>query len=592
MASPRTVDRIDVSLRVAGVLSIAGALAFRRLGDFDLPWHLAFGRAIVETRSIPRIDDFAYTHRPIQYAEFVSDLLLYGIVRFGGLLGLQIFSALCAVAVLALLWALTRRYAGVAPLVLAVALAAMNAWILARPASISFVLMAAFLLFIDGHRSAPTPREARRWLAALVPLQLLWVNVHGFSVLGLALLGGYAAYRVAARAAQGRLPALLPREDGSDAAFTVGVALAGALVSMVNLAGPLLLLGPIRTESDFHTITEWATPTFGFLFRTEPAVGVMAVLLLLAFVFGREPRSLRRLPSAFDLMLCLGAVALGASAVRLLALAAVLTAPFIARRLAWAVPPTTPTRLAGALAIPLAGAYMVLRPVTSLGVGFEPSHFPEGCVQYIRSAQPRGHMWNFLPFGGYLIWRLYPEYRVLVDGRSAWVHDPALLRRVVQSSNDPAAFQSLARDFDMQFAVSRAAEGEFFGNGVASSPDWQMVYWDDVGAVYVRRDGPNAPLAAKGYSLFRHLTPPGQILTWAMTRPKLADAISHDAALAVAQAPQSPRAAFADACAGIALRDERRVAAAFSRLAALVPGNPALAILQSAWLQASGTPRP
>src|SRR5436190_1810235 len=72
--------------------------AARRLGDFDLPWHLATGRQLMLQGSIPSVDDFSYSFRgaPLR-GEYLSDLLLYLAQRAGGPGGLQLV-ALAAIA--------------------------------------------------------------------------------------------------------------------------------------------------------------------------------------------------------------------------------------------------------------------------------------------------------------------------------------------------------------------------------------------------------------------------------------------------------------------------------------------------------------
>ncbi len=581
MSNSRLADRIAVALQIAGVVLVGVALCLRRVGDFDLPWHMAYGRAIVATRSIPRVDDFAFSHRPIQYAEFLADLLLYGVHRVGGPLGLQVLGGLCGVAIALLMLAASRPYQAIAPIVVAASLAAMNAWLIVRPATLSFVLVAVFVFALGVHRE----RGSRRAFAALAVLQLLWANVHGFAVLGIGLLALYAAYRTAARVLDQRFPTLFPGRDGHDAWFAVAAAGAGLVLSLVNLGGARLLFGPVRTSGDFQVITEWAAATPRFILQTEPGVGIVLALFLLAVLLGREPRTGQRVPPALDIALGAAAIVLGASAVRLLPVSAILVCPFIARRLSTVVPPTGWVRVAGSLSIVLAAGFMALRPGTEIGVGFDTRHYPDGAVNYIRSARPQGRMWNFMPFGGWLVWRLYPDYRVMIDGRSAWVHDPVLWKRALDSDRRLDAFESIARDLDLQFAVSRASEGEPFGEGVAAAPGWQMVYWDDCSAVYVKRGGPNETLAAHGYRLLRHLTPPGQVLVWAMTRPDLSVDLARDTALAAAQAPDSPRALFLDGCGAIATHDVDRLRRVQQRLTVLVPGHPAIRVLAEAWTE-------
>jgi hypothetical protein len=44
---------------------------------------------------------------------------------------------------------------------------------------------------------------------------------------------------------------------------------------------------------------------------------------------------------------------------------------------------------------------------------------PAGAVDFLRREGRRGRLWNEYVWGGYLIWHLYPELRVSIDGRMA-----------------------------------------------------------------------------------------------------------------------------------------------------------------------------
>jgi hypothetical protein len=570
------------ALAALGLLLLGVALAVRRLGDFDLPFHLAYGRLLASAHHIVRTDDLAYTHRRIQYAEFLSDFTFYEIMRISGALGVQIAGALVVVATAAVLLFETRDAGPVGVLVVALCTAAMNAWLIVRPALLSFFLLAVLSWLLETHRWLEDRARANRLLIALVPLQLVWVNVHGFAVLGAAIALGYLGYRALVRLARGRWPALLPPRDGRDLGRTAWVVAAALGATFVNMAGPRFLLAPFLVGRDFAHDTEWMSASLRFLSHDEPVAGALLVVALAALFFGRDRDTGKRLPTLYDLGLFVLALLLGRSAVRLIPLSAVLLAPICARRLSAFVPPTRLLQWVSPLSLALAAGYVFLFPGTSIGVGFEPTHFPEGAVRYIETARPAGHMYDFLPYGGYLSWRLYPRYRVLIDGRTAWVHDPRVTREARAASEDPRAFRALVRRFDIQWGVTRATEHERFGVPMAGARDFTMVYWDDNSAVYVKNDGNNRRLAAEGYRVLTHLTPLGAMLEAALAGRRAAD-LAHDATLAEAQAPLSPRAAFIAGCGALAIRDGVGVELAARRLNALAPGHPAVRVLLRAW---------
>jgi hypothetical protein len=195
---------------------------------------------------------------------------------------------------------------------------------------------------------------------------------------------------------------------------------------------------------------------------------------------------------------------------------------------------------------------------------------------------PQGHMWNFSPFGGYLAWRLYPQQLVFMDGRNDHAHRASVVKRSSAAMRDAQEFAALTSEFDMQFAVMGAKDGEAFGIPLSQSAHWTMVEFDDVAAVYVRNDGPNATLAARGYRILRHLTALSEILQVAVTGGKLAPLLREDGRLAVMQDPTSARAAFIAASGELAMRDFPAFDLALQRLAWLAPGHPAVSVLSQA----------
>jgi len=579
-AGERTVGAADLVARV-GLLSLAGVQAAKRLADYDLPWHLSLGRYEVATRTLPRVDPLAFTHRPIQYMEFPSDLGLWGLYASGGELGLQLFGALLFVAILLVTLLRSREAGPLALVVLAVTAVAVGNWIIVRPATLSLLLLPLTLHVLEAHRREPGARGRRGALMALVPLSLFWVNAHGFAIIGIFLIVGYAAYRGACRVAAGRWGGWLPASDASDLGLTGAVAVGAVAVSGANLAGYRIWLAPLATRADFSRIGEWLRPTLGQLLTDERGLSLLIVLGGVALAFGREPGA-GRWPNAFDTGLWLSALVLGQSAFRMLPVAALMVAPSIARRLSSLTRPTRRLPLLAALTLPLAAPLMALNTPTSFGVGFEPRHFPDAAVRWVQSHDVRGRMWNFLDYGGYLSFRLYPRHLVLVDGRSGWVHDPALLRRYHASLRDSEAFRSLVGELSLEWALTRAGEREPFGGPLAADVDFTMVYLDDQAAIYVRRDGPNRALAADGYRSLRHLTGLPIVLQAAVQGSVPAADLLHDGALAVSQAPDSPRATFLLAAGAIAMRDPEKLGAARARLAQLAPGHPTLGILDRA----------
>lgn len=531
-------------------------LATRCLGDPDVGWHLATGRSIAAHGAIPRIDDIAIAHAPVRYVVAVSDVFLYSAIRTGGALGLQIFGALVPIATSALVF-FTGRKTPLALIMSALVLAALNAWVSPSAAPLSYPLLAGTLLLLDHHRRAPGSRGGRRALQALVPLLFVWANTHGSVAIGAAVVVTYAVAR------------LVRREHDRP---TVLLTIAAVLAATLNPGGARVLLATARFGESLGSVTEWRPPTLALLLDHEPLVLVIGALGIAALAFGREPDdSETKRPELFDVLAVLGSIAGVTQMTRMIPLAAIVIAPIVARRFGHLVPRTPAMALAASSATIAGAAFLLVNPTTTRGVGFDPIIFPVEATSFIERTEPTGRMWNFWPFGGYLAWRLGPEREVLIDGRNTLAHHRPLVERADASIVDPEAFEKLVDELDLQWAITRASSAEpSSGAGVARSKRFAMIYFDDVAAVYARREGANAALARDGYRILRHDMPPVVMLdiaTGANTSARLA--LAHDGDLALEQAPSSKRSAFVYACGAIAMHDDKKLGSAIETLSRL-----------------------
>ena len=92
-------------------------------------------------------------------------------------------------------------------------------------------------------------------------------------------------------------------------------------------------------------------------------------------------------------------------------------------------------------------------------------------------------MFNSYNWGGYLLWRLYPQYAVYVDGRTD-VYDDAFLRNYL-------ALTSVAPDYAQRLAQSGAQfvvieSKSLLDQFLARTTGWRETYRDEQAVIYVR----------------------------------------------------------------------------------------------------------
>ncbi len=418
---------------VAALLALlAGALAVRhglalRIKDFDELWHLATGRLIVETGSVPSRDPFTFTagEAPWVNTNWLSQALLYGLWRAGGfeacgLLGLALFFASLALVHRTALGRTRSAWAAVP--VLAFAWQALATGSTIRPQGWTFALLAAAAPLLEALRERPTPPRT----AALGALLALLVQLHGGAV--------FAFVFVAA--------ALL-----DEARRHVAAALAlGAAGFLVHPHGVESLVHPIRYALDPGVLgiragtSELQPPDLG------SGVGRLLEVPLLVFIgaalVGR-PRLRASDLAALAVFLHLALttrrglhyfaiVSAGPAAATLDAALDVLRerGGRVART-AELVDSMEPALRRASRSLPLvfAGAVLLvalchadrIRPGTPRALDDSPLLETQNDIaevaSWIRTANPKDEVWNELETGGALIWALWPERRVYIDGR-------------------------------------------------------------------------------------------------------------------------------------------------------------------------------
>lgn len=257
-ATEPAVNRLPSPLTLALVVvaTLLVVVAFvHNLTDADYFWHFATGRRIVETGSVPVSDPFSFTWggHPWVAHEWLGELLIYALVTIGGpAVAMATFGLLAAGAVWIPAHLAARLGARTAPIVVSAAIGTviLIPFVTVRPQVFSWLLLGVVVAILGSLRAE------RPWRAAwLGPLFVLWANLHGLWVVGLAAVVAYLAFT------------LLGRTPMAGARRWMLVGAAAALVAvMVTPAGPAGLLYPLRYiepgDWGLANIAEWQSPDF------------------------------------------------------------------------------------------------------------------------------------------------------------------------------------------------------------------------------------------------------------------------------------------------------------------------------------------
>jgi hypothetical protein len=440
------------------------------LNDSDTYWHIAVGKWILDHNTFPRVDAYSFTKagEPWISTSWLAQVLYAGTYEIGGWAGPIILAATCIAGTFAFLaFILGRRIRSIYAIMIAlVALPVSSPHFLARPHVLALPLM---LAWANGLLEASERREPPSFW--LLPLMVLWANLHGGFTFGLVLIVPFAFDALWNGEASQRGPLALRWIVFGACAFAACCATPygwGAILA----SRKILALGEL-----LNLISEWSPADFSHFSIFEASV--------LALIAGSLYFGVKLSPPRIVLVLGLFHMAL--SHVRNADIFALLT-PLVVLTPVSSQFGLQPDRF-GKTIFPIASAAML---VTVLGVStwavaanykFSPPavQSPAAAVDVLKDRGAK-RVLNDLPFGGYLIWRQMP---VFIDGRAELYgeqFDMAYYRAL--QLKDVNRFVSILKDYEIDAVLLTPATP---AAGLLDHLDgWQRVYSDETAVVHIR----------------------------------------------------------------------------------------------------------
>lgn len=472
---------LRVALLFAPLLMLEVGRIFSAVTDPDYWWHVRTGRYIYETGTLPRVDIYSYTAagRPWITHEWLTELLLYMVYQQFGYVGNVVLFSLIGVLTWAVVYATCRRRGvgdlGTAVLVLWGAVMAMGSANV-RPQALTTLFLAICMLLLTLYKEG---KRGAIWL--MPPLMALWVNAHGGYVIGLAVLGLSIVGEILRRPAAPLRPLVL----------AAGLSAAATLLNPHGLEAlfyPFTYAG--TSNASMQYIMEWQSPNF----HNPYFLIFFGGGLMLAIMLGvrRQPLEVTEAlwALAFSLMALLSA--------RHIQLYAVVLVPLLGARLQAEVPAFRRAMsvlkgrrlLAVTCLVYFIGALSMVRWTrrgsTPLQLGREPSAatYPSGAVEYIQSNDLENNLFNEYKWGGYLIYHLYPQQRVFVDGR-ADVYGDELIDKYVDVSRLRPRWREVIDENDVRMALVEKASP--LAVVLGQDTRWREVFVGEVERLFVRQ---------------------------------------------------------------------------------------------------------
>lgn len=474
---------LKIPLIGAGLYLLFVALFSSDVADYDLWGYLSFGRVFVEWGYFPFHDIFSYTPTNAVwiYHEWLTGVIFYLIYKYSGPIGLQLFRYLLIVMTIYLMYRTAVKKGG-SPLWGLTALIPAALLI-----SFGYVPIRAqiftYLFFILTLYNLESFRKTQEWLclAWLIPVQILWCNLHGGFLAGLALPFLYG------------LGEGLTGRKGSPF-FIFGAA--AALATLINPYGACYWQFILHSATMSRwNINEWASlyraineniyvvPSFIFI-----SLGFITLVL---YAFRQKRDYVEWLVVAMTLYV-------GIKHIRHTVFFGLVLGSYLPLVLSdywrtfqekrstnngWRCFPIVVLSVVLVIVYIIGNPSLACRVSPAFGLATPSPEFPTGAYKWIKENHFSGNILPNFEWGEFFIWYFSPSCRVAMDGRYETVYPEETTREYFDFLAGKEEGRIFLRKYPHDLAVIKPDSGGNFL--IQTEKGWKRVYSDKGCVVYL-----------------------------------------------------------------------------------------------------------
>lgn len=534
----RKPDLILQLLIVAGVFCLIFSLAHTAVSDPDIWLHLKSGEVILQTKAIPRADIFSFTNngKPWTDHEWLFQFFSYIIYSQLGANGLILLQAVIIALSFWVLFLAARRvfhsYLVPSLLILLSAQASIYRFNI-RPDIFSLLFFAIFIYFLrfKVHSKAV-------WL--LIPIQILWVNIHGYFFLGPLLVFLFIASEFIRR--NGKiLPSGWKTEFAlNDAAYT-GIKKLFLLLVFSSFLNPQGIQGAFyptyiftdiilgRTQLVFDYIQE-LKPTFEVVRYLGHPYSIIAILcaLLMAANFKRlKIIDILMFAFFFVFSLKIRNIAFFAFAGFFIIISYLPQAlSRVVQSIQIQIPFKKQVYFLTKIVLEIALIIFLWTKINSYLLGnyydfdshelksslleIRNDYYPKKAADFILEKNIPANTLNDFNSGAYLIGRFFPEKRVFIDGRTEFYGADFFGKYLKLMDGNPSVLDETVKTYDINsilISMRNDTPPDIVGH-IFKSPQWKLVFFDETGIVFLKNTSENQGLIKQyGINLNKYIVP-------------------------------------------------------------------------------------
>lgn len=516
--SPDQIERFSRYFLYFALFSFVFIISFTRIHNGDIWWSMAEGREITTSHSLQNENRFSYTFpsQPWTSAQWLFSLTAYGIYQLTGVPGLILIKiAVFLFILLLLIKILQPRMPNQFVLILLLLLFILSVHfrIMIRAHLFSILFFTMFLFLIDRYRTGK-----HRYLYWLPLITLFWSNSHSGLVFGFGLLALVALedFLLFLNKKQHSFQQLLRKPLFRHYLL---VALACLITGFINPQGPYWLvhatshldIGGLITLVEYQPSWELLPTTLPFYFLVITYLTITVIRIIATKRF--QPYDLATLVFLYfslwhnRIIPYFSAIAIVSCAYSLISLKNKTYFGFLKKE---------DGRSSKSQIISLLlGLFLILSPLflfgrlpffpaqNDFGLGVNHFRLPVKATSFLKANPIPGNVFNSYYWGGYLIWELYPQKQVFIDGRVP-AYPSKFIDMASQFRQYPQAFKAIDDIYQFQYLFFPGSYLAWNIEKYYDPTEWIPVYWDQNGArIYIRNNEQNAYYISKfGYRYF------------------------------------------------------------------------------------------
>ena len=441
--------------------------------DGDLGRHITIGNYILENGKIPTSDIFSHTmtgERLVPH-EWLAQLIFGGLHRLAGLGGIVVLTAFIISITFTLVYRLTiNRNINriIAFLVVLLAAFASSLHWLTRPHIFTFLFAVIWVGMLER-------KTTKLWLCPLV--MMLWANTHGAFIVGFAIWGAHFA---------GWLWDFIREADSRSTGIRLLIiGISSFAATLINPAGWRLWdtsVGYFGSRFLVDKTIEYQSPDF-HIASTLPFL-IMLALYLLIYGFGGKLKMR-------EALLVAGWGILSLYNARNIPIFAIVTAPFLAQLIHDSLIElpalirmeknfsAIEINLRGTIFNAIAMSAILFTTQPNPEDRYNPRIFPVDAADWLTENPQKGNMFNFFTWGGYILYRLWPENQVFIDGQTDF-YGEALSREYIQVESVQPGWESVLAKYDVDWVIIQS--GQPLENALLANR-WNVIYKDDTAVI-------------------------------------------------------------------------------------------------------------